>query len=198
ERRGGVRATAWIDAAGHVVRAMSGGDGGFTMERSAFEIAYENFRRRDTARVARASASPRVGDIVATTALAAGARPRAAPLAELRVRLTGGDAGPLVLAAGRQRLAGDTLVVRRQTAAPPTCCCTGSRPRWRRPPPCACPPRCRCSRDGAATATSTRCCTSRWRAPWDCRLVPPRGSCWLTVVSTITPGPRCIWATGSP
>src|SRR5207253_9243551 len=115
--RGGVRTTAWIDAAGHIVRAMSGGNGGFTMERSAFEIAYENFRRRDTARVARASASPRVGDIVATTALAAGARPSATPLAELRVRLTGGDAGPLVLAAGRPRLAGDTLVVRRETAA---------------------------------------------------------------------------------
>jgi len=115
--RGGVRTTAWIDAAGHIVRAMSGGDGGFTMERSAFEIAYENFRRRDTARVARASASPRVGDIVATTALTAGARPSAAPLAELRVRLSGGDVRPLALAAGRQRFAGDTLVVRRETAA---------------------------------------------------------------------------------
>src|SRR5256886_13071125 len=42
ERRGGVRATAWIDAAGHVVRAMSGGDGGLPLERSAVEIADEN------------------------------------------------------------------------------------------------------------------------------------------------------------
>ena len=87
------------------------------MERSAFEIAYENFRRRDTARVARASASPRVGDIVATTALTAGARPQAAPLAELRVRLSGADGRALALAGGRQRLAGDTIVVRRETAA---------------------------------------------------------------------------------
>ena len=117
QRRGGARASAWIDAAGHIVRATSVGDGAFAMERSAFEIAYENFRRRDTARVARASASPRVGDIVATTALAAGARPRAAPLAELRVRLSGGDARALALATGRQRLAGDTLVVRPEPAA---------------------------------------------------------------------------------
>jgi len=117
QRRGGARASAWIDAAGHIVRATSAGDGGFAMERSAFEIAYENFRRRDTARVARASASPRVGDIVPTTALAAGARPRAAPLAEPRVRLSGGDARALALATGRQRLAGDTLVVRREPAA---------------------------------------------------------------------------------
>ena len=117
QERGGVRASAWIDAAGHIVRATSGGDGGFTMERSAFEIAYENFRRRDTARVARASASPHVGDIVATTALTAGARPQAAPLAELRVRLSGADGRALALAGGRQRLAGDTIVVRRETAA---------------------------------------------------------------------------------
>src|SRR5207249_1889077 len=40
-----VRGSAWIDAAGHIVRATS--PGAFTMERSAFEIAYENFRRRD-------------------------------------------------------------------------------------------------------------------------------------------------------
>src|SRR2546421_10317565 len=45
QRRGGARASAWIDAAGHIVRATSAGDGGFAMERSAFEIAYENFRR---------------------------------------------------------------------------------------------------------------------------------------------------------
>src|SRR2546427_2311805 len=107
--RDGVRGNAWIDAAGHIVRATS--PVAFTMERSAFEIAYENFRRRDTARVARASASPHVGDIVATTALTAGARPQAAPLAELRVRLSGADGRVLALAGGRQRLAGDTIVV---------------------------------------------------------------------------------------
>ena len=245
QRRGGVRATAWIDAAGHVVRAMSGGDGGFTMERSAFEIAYENFRRRDTARVARASASPRVGDIVATTALAAGARPRAAPLAELRVRLTGGDARPLVLAAGRQRLAGDTLVVRRETAAALVA-------RYALPasdtgllayldPEPLIPsgnPRIRAQarailgreRDPARAAdlllhwvASQVEPTAAMRLPSavqvlarrrgdcnehtllyvalaravGCRLVPPRDSCWPTVASTITPGPRCIWATGS-
>src|SRR5205823_12415721 len=109
--RDGVRTTAWIDAAGHIVRAMSGGNGGFTMERSAFEIAYENFRRRDTARVARASASPRVGDVVPTTAIAAGARLLPAATPELRVRLGGGDVRGLQLGAGRQRLAGDTLMV---------------------------------------------------------------------------------------
>src|SRR5947208_16366723 len=115
--RDGVRGSAWIDAAGHIVRATS--PVAFTMERSAFEIAYENFRRRDTARVARASASPRLGDIVPTTALGAGTRPNAAPLGELRVRLRGGDARALALAAGRQRLTGDPLVVPPETGAEP-------------------------------------------------------------------------------
>src|SRR5204862_319089 len=99
QERGGVRASAWIDAAGHIVRVTSGGDGGFTMERSAFEIAYENFRRRDTARVARASASPHVGDIVATTALTAGARPGAP--GPLRRRTAAGRRSLLLSRLGR-------------------------------------------------------------------------------------------------
>lgn len=109
----GMRSSAWIDAQGHTVRATS--PVGFTIERSAFEIAYENFRRRDTARVARASAAPRPGDVIAMTAIAAGARLRPAGLAELRVRLHGVDPRGLDLESDRQRLTGDTLVVRRET-----------------------------------------------------------------------------------
>jgi len=110
----GIRSNAWIDAQGHTIRATS--PVGFTMERSAFEIAYENFRRRDTARVARASAAPRPGDIIALTAIAAGARLRAQELAELRVRLHGVDLQGFDLESGQQRLTGDTLIVRRATA----------------------------------------------------------------------------------
>ncbi len=115
QRTGGDRATAWIDGQGHIVRAST--PVGFTMERSAFEIAYQNFRRRDTARVARASAAPRPGDIVAATALAAGVRVHPGVTSELRVRLSGVALGGLDLANGRQRLARDTLVVHRDTGA---------------------------------------------------------------------------------
>jgi transglutaminase-like putative cysteine protease len=115
EKTDGVRRSAWIDAQGRIVRAAT--PVGFTMERSAFEIAYENFRRRDTTRVARASAAPRPGDVVAATAIAAGVRLRPGTRAELRARLTGVDLRGLDLADGRQRVAGDTLVVRRETAA---------------------------------------------------------------------------------
>ena len=55
EESGGLMVSAWIDAQGHAVRAVS--PMGFTLQRSAFEIAYENFRRRDTLRLARASAN---------------------------------------------------------------------------------------------------------------------------------------------
>jgi hypothetical protein len=114
----GVRVTSWIDAQGRVVRAST--PVGFATERSAFEIAYENFRRRDTARVARNSAAPGEGDIVPVTALAAGVRadlPSAGGgLAQLRVRLSGTDLRGFdgLLPGGRQRLAGDTLEVTRE------------------------------------------------------------------------------------
>ena len=112
----GLTVSAWIDAQGRVVRATS--PVGFTMERSAFEIAYENFRRRDTARVARASAETQPGDIIATTAIAAAGtavRPEVTPV--LRVRLMGVSLDGFDLSGGRQQLVGDTLVVTREPEA---------------------------------------------------------------------------------
>ena len=117
----GVRVSNWIDAQGRVV--LASGPVGFAMERSAFEIAYENFRRRDTARVARNSAAPDPGDVVPVTALTAGvpqAPPAAGGPASFRVRLSGVDLTGFdrLLAGdgGRQRLSGDTLVITRESA----------------------------------------------------------------------------------
>ena len=86
------------------------------MDRTAFELAYVNFRHRDTARVVRASANPGSGEVVATTALVGHAPPLSGrdTLSLLRVRLSGAAPGGPDFATGRQRLAGDTLVVRRQ------------------------------------------------------------------------------------
>jgi hypothetical protein len=66
----GGRTRLWVDAQGRLVRAEH--PGGMVVQRSAFEIAYENFRHRDTAALARASANPPPGAIVPVTALAAG------------------------------------------------------------------------------------------------------------------------------
>lgn len=105
----------WIDAQGRTVRATTGL--GFTVERTAFELAYENFRHRDTLRLMRATATPGPDEIVATTLLAAGASPEPPSAATFRVRLSGGSLAGLDLAGGRQRLAGDTLIVQREGAA---------------------------------------------------------------------------------
>lgn len=118
----GVRVSHWIDAQGRLV--LASGPVGYAIERSAFEIAYENFRRRDTARVARASANPLPGDIIPATALAAGVTqvPSAGGggPASFRVRLAGvnltGFDQLLAGEGGRQRLSGDTLIVTRERA----------------------------------------------------------------------------------
>ena len=116
QREDGMTTRAWIDAQGHIVRAENAV--GFVMERTAFELAYTNFRYRDTTRLMRASAAPKPGDVVATTVLAARVRLPRDTVSVFRVRLRGGVApGALELGGGRQQLSGDTLVVRRETAA---------------------------------------------------------------------------------
>ncbi len=109
QRSEGLAASMWVDAQGHIVRATSAT--GVTLDRTAFELAYENFRRRDTARVARSSAQPEPGGIVPISAIAAGVRNRPGAAAALRVRLTGDAVNGMDLASERQRLTGDTLTV---------------------------------------------------------------------------------------
>ena len=84
----GMPMSSWIDAQGRLVFASD--TVGFAMERAAFEIVYENFKKRDTARVTRSSATPGPGEIVPLTALAAGVT--AAPTAG-----AGGGRGRMVL-----------------------------------------------------------------------------------------------------
>lgn len=115
----GIPVHSWIDAQGRVVRAARAA--GIETERSAFEIAYENFRRRDTARVARQSAlpaGPGRGEVIPLTTVAAGvAGPDRPPAgAALRIRIGGLDPPTLAGWAGaesgtRQRLRGDTLEI---------------------------------------------------------------------------------------
>ena len=96
---------AWIDEVGRIVRATSGV--GFTMERSAFELAHENFRRRGTVPdVALA------GDLIRQTAIASNVRLPDRSARVLRVRLGGVDLAGFDLSGGRQAVSGDTLTVR--------------------------------------------------------------------------------------
>jgi hypothetical protein len=115
QSEGDVTTKAWIDGQGRVVRAET--PAGYVIERSAFELAFENFRRRDTIQVARASASPPPGSVVPATAIAARAPAPGAPLRTLRVRLSGVTLAGFQLEDGRQRLTGDRLEMRVDSGA---------------------------------------------------------------------------------
>ncbi len=106
---GGVELAAWIDQLGRIVRAQS--PVGFTMERTAFEIAHENFRRRENKGLALET-----GDLINQTAIASNVKLESAPRGTLAVRLEGVRLAGFDLAGGRQELKGDTLLV--HTEAP--------------------------------------------------------------------------------
>ncbi|MGE5743760.1 MAG: transglutaminase-like domain-containing protein, partial [Gemmatimonadota bacterium] len=115
---GGGASSTWIDAQGRVVRVTT--PLGFTAERTAFEIAYENFRHRDTLRLLRTANGGGIDpdDIVPTTLVTAGQRPDSeGGAAQYRVRLAGGALDGLALDGGRQHLTGDTLTVVRERGA---------------------------------------------------------------------------------
>jgi hypothetical protein len=114
QEAGGHHARVWIDGQGRVVRTES--PGGLVMQRAAFEIAYENFRRRDTARLVAASASPEPGAIVPRTALAAGVRPRDGA-ATFRARVSGVPLEHLGAGGPRTVRRGDTIEVRQEDLA---------------------------------------------------------------------------------
>ncbi|HWP36188.1 MAG TPA: transglutaminase-like domain-containing protein [Gemmatimonadales bacterium] len=101
----GLSLEAWIDELGRIVRATSAV--GFTMERSAYELAHENFRRRQP------RATPAAGgDIIRQTAIASNARLPERSARLLKVRLSGVDLRGFDLSGGRQVMSGDTLTVR--------------------------------------------------------------------------------------
>ncbi|MEX0691054.1 MAG: transglutaminase-like domain-containing protein [Gemmatimonadales bacterium] len=104
----GLGATTWIDARGNVVHAST--PVGFHMARSAFELAYENFRQQPPEIVASLSS-----DIIQQTAIGAGVRLDPANLRRLTVRIGGAPLAGYDLPGGRQQLTGDTLTVTRET-----------------------------------------------------------------------------------
>jgi transglutaminase-like putative cysteine protease len=80
---------------------------GTVYSRTAFEIAVQNFRHRDTVRIKQAS-------LTARPAIFPTYPPTAAPasIREMRVRLSGAPLSAFDLAGGGQTVAGDTVVVR--------------------------------------------------------------------------------------
>ncbi len=106
---GGFQVEAWIDDLGQIVRATT--PMGFTMERTAYEIAFENFVRREaTGQTISLSA-----DLIRQTAIASNVSLSTEELSELAIRLRGVDVSAFDLSGGRQELRGDTLIIRRES-----------------------------------------------------------------------------------
>jgi transglutaminase-like putative cysteine protease len=110
----GTPMSSWIDAQGRLVFASD--SAGFAVERAAFEIAHENFRRRDTARVARGSQGSPLGSIVPVTALAAGLRTAPPPRSSMRIRTSRGDTLTITQASALQAHAVPYRLPSRDTA----------------------------------------------------------------------------------
>jgi hypothetical protein len=99
----------WVDDDGLPVVVRY--PGGLRVERSAFEVAYENFRRAQGGRAGAA------GPLVRRTAIASGVAPRGPARARLALRLSGQPLDGLALEGDRQHLSGDTVVIARERAA---------------------------------------------------------------------------------
>jgi transglutaminase-like putative cysteine protease len=97
---------AWIDEQGRVVEMQHAL--GFSLRRTAYEIAFENWRLDGGLR-AHAVSSDR--DILETTAIAASAPLDRTHPRTVRVRLRGADLTEFALNGGRQSLRGDTLTI---------------------------------------------------------------------------------------
>jgi hypothetical protein len=120
QEMGGFEVEAWIDDLGQIVQASS--PMGFTMQRTAYEIAFENFMRREPR-----LADLRIGaDLIRQTAIAADVDLDTEHLAALSVRLRGVDLSAFDLGGDRQTLSGDTLKIVREDAEQLA-------PKWRLP-----------------------------------------------------------------
>jgi hypothetical protein len=101
---------AWVDEQGRIVRANL--PGGLTIDRRAYEIAFENWKLDARQRGGRVTADR---DILETTAIASNRLMKVNALGELKARLSGTDLHGFAIVGGRQQMHGDTLVVRRET-----------------------------------------------------------------------------------
>jgi transglutaminase-like putative cysteine protease len=109
---GTIKVGNWIDEDGHLVKAES--PLGFTLERTAFELADQEWKGSVGTRAYAAG----YGAVIEQTAIASNVDVREATSAErLRVRLRGVDLAGFDLSGGRQQLQGDTLTVQRESGA---------------------------------------------------------------------------------
>ncbi|HET7456375.1 MAG TPA: transglutaminase-like domain-containing protein [Gemmatimonadaceae bacterium] len=107
---GGSGFTGWVDADGRIVEMTP--PGGFFLRRTAYEMAFENWRLAGLTHATHALRADE--DIMESTAIAASAPLGEKEVEQLRVRLGGVDLGGYDLNGSRQVLLGNTLMVIRE------------------------------------------------------------------------------------
>ena len=108
----GSTAESWIDGQGNILTA--GTPLGITLQRTAFEIAVENWRKdKDAGRAVGIGSNT---DVITNTAIASNVPLQPSNLVQLKVRLGNVTLEGFDLSGGRQQLAGDTLVVTREAS----------------------------------------------------------------------------------
>jgi hypothetical protein len=104
---------AWVDDQGRVVEMQHAL--GFSLRRTAYEIAFDNWRLDGGLRRRPVSADR---DVLETTAIAASASLDHMHASRLTVRLRGTDLDGFALSGGRQTLRGDTLAITQESLPP--------------------------------------------------------------------------------
>jgi transglutaminase-like putative cysteine protease len=109
---------AWVDTQGRVVEGSA--PTGLRLHRTAYELAFENWRLDAADTVKGPAAKPAMkldAEVHTSTILEAKVRAPARELSRMQVRLTGPAVKSRSLGAGRQALAGDVVTVTRETDA---------------------------------------------------------------------------------
>ena len=110
---GSIKVGNWIDEDGHLVKAES--PLGFTLERTAFEMADQEWKKAASSRTYAAAG---YGAVIEQTAIASNVDvSNVASANQLRVRLRGVELEGFDLAGGRQQLDGDVLTINRESAS---------------------------------------------------------------------------------
>ena len=102
----------WVDEQGRLVESAQAG--GIVLRRTAYELAFENWR---IDRANGAAVSSADGDVLETTAIAASAKLSGGPKERLRVQLKDVSLAGFDLSGGRQTLQSDVLTVQREGEA---------------------------------------------------------------------------------
>ncbi|MCC6929781.1 MAG: transglutaminase domain-containing protein [Gemmatimonadaceae bacterium] len=106
---------SWVDELGRMITVRA--PAGLSMRRTAYEVAFENWRTASPLRARRSGAAPPHEDRWSASAISAGVLGAWAPRDTLRVRVRGIDLSRLSIDGGGQLVTGDTVTIVRDGAS---------------------------------------------------------------------------------